>query len=154
MIKINNTKTKPSHTKNNKTTGYTYSDKSKNQPELIPIFNAIHKLLSVYEKGTIKKRGGKDGQVALVSEKELIIEGRKRSEIHFAAALIQKGYVGFYFMPIYAQTQMKKVFKPELLKCLKGKSCFHIKQNDSVLLAQIKEALVIGYKMYKEKGWV
>lgn len=125
MTKINNTKTNPPNTKNNKTTtGYKYSDKSKNQPELIPIFDELHKMLSAYEKGTIKKRGGKAGQVALISEKEVIIEGRKRTEIHFAAALIQKGYVGFYFMPVYAQEEIKKVFKPELFKMFKRKSLF------------------------------
>jgi hypothetical protein len=49
---------------------------------------------------------------------------------------------------------MKKVFKPELLKCLKGKSCFHIKKNDPVIMEQIKESLKIGYEMYKERGWL
>jgi len=39
---------------------------------------------------------------------------------------------------------VKDVFRPELLKLLKGKSCFHIKQLDANLEKQIKEALEKG----------
>src|ERR1700730_16605205 len=123
-----------------------YADKSAGQPELVLIFEAIKKLLMPYEKGTIKLYGGKGGQITLVSEKKVEIGGKKRDEIWFAAALIQKGYVGFYFMPVYGKPEMKKVLKPELLKCLKGKACFHIKKNDAVILEQIKDALKIGYE--------
>jgi hypothetical protein len=135
-------------------TGIKYSDKSAGQPELIPIFEEIKKLLMPYEKGTIKARGGTGGQVVLVSDKPIVVEGRKRDELWFAAALIQKGYVGFYFMPVYTKPEMINIFKPELLKCLKGKSCFHIKKADPVIYAQIKEALVKGHKVYKDKGWI
>ncbi len=72
----------------------------------------------------------------------------------FAAALIQKGYVGFYFMPIYTNKKLHDVFKPELLKCLKGKACFHIRTYDKLILSQIKDALKIGYDTYKELGWI
>ena len=57
-------------------------------------------------------------------------------------------------MPIYTDTELKKVFKPELLNLLKGKSCFQIKKLDKDLEGQIKEALDIGYKLYKKRGWI
>lgn len=131
-----------------------YSDKGGGQPELVPIFEEIKKRLLPYEKGAIKARGNTGGQITLVSEIEIEVEGRKKEEVWFAAALIQKGYVGFYFMPIYIETEMKKIFKPELLKCLKGKSCFHIKKNDAVIMQQIEDALQAGYELYRQKGWV
>ncbi|MNL75547.1 hypothetical protein D3C87_2013720 [compost metagenome] len=68
--------------------------------------------------------------------------------------MIKKGHVGFYYMPVYAEPEMKKVFDPILLKLLKGKSCFHIKKLDDELLAHIESALAEGYRLYKEKGWV
>ncbi len=57
-------------------------------------------------------------------------------------------------MPIYGEPGLKKVFKQELLSTLKGKVCFHIKKLDKADVAQIREALEIGYKFYKKKGWV
>ena len=131
-----------------------YSDKSAGQPELIPIFENIKKILLTYQKGSLEMVGGYGGMLCLVSQKPVVIQGRKRDELWFAGILVQKGYVGFYYMPVYANPDMKKVFKPELLKCLKGKSCFHIKKNDPVIMDQIKESLKIGYEMFKERGWL
>ena len=76
-----------------------YSDKSPGQPQLIPIFEEIKKMLAPYEKGTMKLFGGSDGKVGLVSKKPVEILGRKKDELWFASALVQKGYVGFYYMP-------------------------------------------------------
>ena len=57
-------------------------------------------------------------------------------------------------MPIYADSELKDVFDPELLKLLKGKSCFHIKELDAKLENQIRKALKVGFKLYKTRGWV
>ncbi len=135
-------------------TGLKYADKSAGQPVLIPIFETLKKLLLPYVKGPIKLRGGDGGQMTLVSEKEIEVAGRKRKELWFAAILIQKGYVGFYYMPVYVESEIKKIFEPELLKLLKGKSCFHIKKLHTQIISQIKSALKLGYDMYKKVGWV
>ena len=134
--------------------GIKYSDKSPGQPQLIPIFEEIKKMLAPYKKGTMKLSGGFDGKVALVSKKPVEILGRKKDELWFAGALVQKGYVGFYYMPVYADPSIKKLIKPELLKCLKGKSCFYIKKFDKEVFSQIKEALALGYKEWHERGWM
>jgi hypothetical protein len=135
-------------------TGIKYSDKSGGQPELIPIFDGIKKLMLPYAKGNIKVRGGTGGQMVLVSEKPVVINGKARDEYWFGAIIIQRGYVGFYFMPVHDAAEKKEVFKPELLKYLKGKSCFHIKKEDAEIFKQIKEALAKGYDKCKEKGWI
>lgn len=90
----------------------------------------------------------------LWSVKDLVIEGRKRKEVYFAGLIIQKSYVGFYFMPVYAEDAIKLFFPPELLARLKGKSCFHIKKLDPQLLQQIEDALKTGYELYRQRGWV
>ncbi len=135
-------------------TGIKYSDKSAGQPQLVPIFEAIKKLLLPYAKGAMKVRGGTGGQMVLINEKPVEIDGKLRQELWFAAVLVQKGYVGFYFMPVHDAAEKKAIFKPELLKCLKGKSCFHIKKSDPVILQQIEESLAKGYRNHKEKGWL
>jgi len=111
-------------------------------------------MLTPYEKGTMKLFGGSDGKVALVSKKPVEILGRKKDELWFASALVQKGYVGFYYMPVYGDPSIKKLIKPELLKCLKGKACFYIKKADEEIFSQIKEALAIGYKEWHQRGWI
>lgn len=131
-----------------------YTDKSAGQPELIPIFENIKKLLLPYVKAPIELVDGTGGMLCLVSRKPVVIANRPRKELWFAAILVQKGYVGFYYMPVYTAPEMKEVFQPELLKCLKGKSCFHIKKNDPQIMSQIKTSLKIGYQLYKDRGWI
>ena len=130
-----------------------YSDKSPGQPELTPIFEAIKKLLLPYKEGTMKLTSS-PGQVVLISKKPVEILGRKKNELWFASALVQKGYVGFYYMPVYGDSRVKQLIKPELLKCLKGKSCFHIKRYDAEILSQIQDALGVGYTLWRKMGWL
>ena len=119
----------------------------------IAIFEALKDLLSPYAPPLVPKMDD-TSHYDLWSIRDLVIEGRKRKEVYFAGLSIQKGYVGFYFMPVYAEADLKAVFAPELLKLLKGKSCFHIKKLDPALLDQIKSALQIGYQTYQNRGWV
>lgn len=134
---------------------FKYSDKSAGQPkELVTIWEKIRDLLLPYEKGAMKVHGGTGGQISLIHHKPFEFMGKTRPELWFASALIQKGYVGFYFMPAYGVQEKSKMFQPELLKCLKGKACFHIKKDDPVLFAQMKESLKKGLDAYKQRGWV
>jgi len=93
-------------------------------------------------------------QYALWSIKDVVIAGRPRKEVFFAGLILQKSYVGFYFMPVYTDTEIKKFFAPELLKLLKGKSCFYIRDLTPQLQKHIEQALDQGWKEYNKKGWV
>ncbi|MBK9330233.1 MAG: DUF1801 domain-containing protein [Sphingobacteriales bacterium] len=123
--------------------------------ELKEIFDQLKPLLKNYEKGSISARMDFESRYELWSEKELEAFGKKRNEMAFAALIIQSSYVGFYFMPVYSEPEkLKKVIHPDLLRILKGKSCFHVKRTDKNLLRHISEALAEGYSLYREKGWV
>jgi len=121
--------------------------------DLQAIFGALKPLLQAYQPPLVPKTDT-ERYFDLWSRKPVVIDGRKRKEIFFAGLIIQKDYVGFYFMPVYAETDLKPVFKPELLKLLKGKSCFHVKKLDDELRMQIDDALKIGFGLYRERGWV
>jgi hypothetical protein len=121
--------------------------------ELQQIFNELKNILNKYED-LLSVKKNEEGYYDLWSLKDIEIDGRKRKEIFFSGLIIQKSYVGFYFMPIYSDTNLKEVFKPELLKHLKGKSCFHIKKLDEELKSQISEALQVGFELYRERGWI
>jgi hypothetical protein len=117
------------------------------------IFEILKPLLQAYQPPLVPKADN-ERYFDLWSPKPIMIEGRKKKEVFFAGLIIQKDYVGFYYMPIYAETDLKTVFKPELLRLLKGKSCFHVKKLDEELLRQIEAALRVGFESYQQRGWV
>lgn len=122
--------------------------------DLIEIYNRLKLILKKYEN-PLESKMDLDSKYDLWSFKDSVIEGKKRKEVFFAGLIIQSSYVGFYYMPVYSEPErMKKMFSPELLKLLKGKSCFHIKKLDEELEKQIEDALEKGYDLYKEKGWI
>jgi hypothetical protein len=123
------------------------------QEKLVPIFKKLKILLKKYDN-PLKPKFDLDSKYDLWSCKDLEIAGRKRKEVFFAGLIIQSSYVGFYFMPVYTDTKLKDVFKPELLSLLKGKSCFHIKELNHKLEKQIEDVLKIGFQLYKKRGWI
>jgi len=123
------------------------------EKDLIKIFNKLKKVLKKFED-PLKPKFDLNSKYDLWSFKDIEIAGRKRKEVFFAGLIIQIKYVGLYYMPIYTDASLKDVFKPELMKLLKGKSCFHIKQLDANLEQQIKEALERGYSLYQKRGWI
>lgn len=118
------------------------------------IFQVIKKLISKYSPPlivSINAANTSKDQYSLLSKKDVVIAGRPRSEIWFASVIKQKNFVGFYYMPIYTnQDEATKFFPPELLKLLKGKSCFHVKYMDFSLEKQIAQALAKGFALYKK----
>lgn len=121
--------------------------------DLEKIFIQLRPLLARYSPPLLSKRD-EPGYFDLWSFKDLVIADRKRKEVFFAGLIIQKSYVGFYFMPVYTDPETKSFFQPELLRLLKGKSCFHIKKLTPELLTQVEETLERGFKLYQERGWI
>ena len=117
------------------------------------LFQHLKKLIKQYEPPFVAKNDS-SSRYELWSVKDLEIAGRKRKEVYFAGVIIQSSYVGFYFMPVYAEADLKKVFKKELLATLKGKSCFHINRLDRELISQVRQALETGYRLYRRRGWI
>lgn len=128
-------------------------DLEKKMEDLATIFDQLRPLLARYSPPLLPKRD-EAGYYDLWSFKDLIIAERKRKEVFFAGLIIQKSYVGFYYMPVYTDPETKEFFKPELLRLLKGKSCFHVKKVTPELLDQISDALERGYRLYQERDWL
>jgi hypothetical protein len=121
--------------------------------DLTQIFNTLKPLLQAYVP-PMTAQVDDASHFDLWSIKDLVIDGRKRKGVYLAGLIIQKSFVGFYYMPIYVHTELKAVLAPELIKLLKGKSCFHIKKLDEALPGQIHAALEIGYKFYQQNDWI
>jgi hypothetical protein len=121
--------------------------------ELLPLFAEVKVLLAPYA-GRLTSRRDEPGYFDLWSEKDIVVAGRRRTSVFFCAVIIQKSYVGFYFMPLYADDDRCLVFGPDLLATLKGKSCFHLKRLTPAVKAQIASALAAGSRLCEERGWV
>jgi hypothetical protein len=121
--------------------------------DLKETFSMVRSLLKRYQPPLVATVN-RATRYELWSQREVVIAGRKRTEVFFASVIVQKEFVGFYFMPVYAETKLKAVFKPQLLQRLKGKSCFHLKVLDRELTSQIRSALAVGFAAYKKRGWV
>ena len=120
---------------------------------LLPLFAEVKELLDPYATRLTVRRDER-GYFDLWSEKDIVIDGRRRKDVYFCGLVIQKSYVGFYFMPLYADDDLSAVFGPELLATLKGKSCFHLRRLTPELKEQIAAALAAGWRLYEERGWV
>jgi hypothetical protein len=90
----------------------------------------------------------------LTSYKKVVIAGRPKDEVYFAGIIVQKDYVGFYYMLAYAEPEVRDKLSPEFLALLKGKTCFYIKSTEKSVLNQVNKALDIGLKVYRQKGWI
>jgi hypothetical protein len=117
------------------------------------VFDEIKPLLATYQPPLLAI-ADYESRYELYTGKAVVIDGRPKPTLAFAALIIQNGYVGFYFMPIYTNVEILSLINPELLKLRKGKSCFHIKKTSTELLNHIKEALRLGFEKYRLYGWV
>jgi hypothetical protein len=120
------------------------------------IFEAIeHVLLRYASPFTVRRETPADKpDVHLWSGGDVEIAGRKRAEVYFAGAIVQQGYVGSYFQPVYSDPAREDLVPPELRALLKGKSCFHVGELDDERLGQIEHALEQGFGLYRERGWI
>jgi len=124
------------------------------------VFEQLHALLVPYVP-PFKAGGGNniDGKLDyhLMVPQTVVIQGsygNKPTEVAMASLILQKDFVGFYFMPIYLNPELKKSIPPTFLKLLKGKTCFHVKAIDAQVLQDVQAALSLGLKSFKDRDWV
>lgn len=122
--------------------------------DFVEIFQTIRAGLQPYTANGFTAQVNSETNYELWSERNVSFEGRKEAPMYFTSVKILKGYVGFYLMFLYIEPEMTAMIHPNLLKLLKGKSCFQIKKMDDTLMDQIGEALAAGLVFYKQKGWV
>jgi len=86
-----------------------------------------------------------------VSGTKEVMQGKKKVDgIYFATVMPKAKDARLYFFPIYTHPDAFANISPALRKCLKGKSCFHIKKLDESLEADIESMIDTGVKVYLE----
>ena len=130
------------------------------QTDLKQTFDELAKLLNRHAKGLAKydacigsqAKGSKPG-LQLYGMKEVGIAVRKPQQTYVAGIIQQKSYVGFYHMPVYSHPGEFEL-NAKMKKAKSGKSCFQIKTDAPVLLAEAEKLLVDGIRLYKGEGWI
>lgn len=81
------------------------------------------------------------------------MQGKQQVDgFYFASVIPKPKDCRLYFFPIYTDVHAFTDLDPALRKCLKGKSCFHIKKMDASLEASISAMIDKGIAIYQEKG--
>jgi hypothetical protein len=130
------------------------------KPEsLQSVFDELHQVLIRFVPPYVAKSGEKKdrAELHLLVPKPVTIPGAyggTPKQIGLAAIVLQKSYVGLYYLPLYLDPKLGKQLSPGLMKFLKGKTCFHIKQRGEELERDIESALKIGTSYFRDQGWI
>lgn len=77
------------------------------------------------------------------------MQGKQKVDGHYFASIMPKPKdARLYFIPIYTHAGEFTDISPELRKCLKGKSCFHVKKLSPELEQDIKQMIQKGIDIY------
>ena len=79
--------------------------------------------------------------------KEAMQGKQKVDGFYFGSVVPKPKDIRLYYFPIYTHVD-QFTLSPELKKCLKGKSCFHIKKLSPELLEEIKSMIQHGVEIY------
>jgi hypothetical protein len=129
------------------------------QTSLQAIYEELHELLSEYAPPFVLEEDSIKGKrdLHLQAPGPVIVPGKYGGSpkvVGMASIILQKGYVGFYFLPIYLEPALAKKLSPGLRKLLKGKTCFYVRRLTPELKKDVRAALEIGKKDFAKRGWI
>jgi hypothetical protein len=116
------------------------------------IHKKIKSILSEFASANPHIRISANG-AELSAKKKITIGKKEINGMYLASVKMNKNFSVFYFFPVYSNPKMLAEIPDNLKKCLKGKTCFHIKKDDEEIYRSIKALLNLGLKAYKKMGW-
>lgn len=79
------------------------------------------------------------------------MQGKKKVDgFYFGTVVPKPKDIRLYFFPIYTHASEFENISKRLKKCLKGKSCFHIKKMDGELENDIRQMVKKGIGLYQK----
>lgn len=98
----------------------------------------------------LKVRTNKAENFEVAGTKEVMQGKQKVDGFYFASVVPKPKDIRLYFFPIYTHVDAFQDLSPELRKCLKGKSCFHIKKISPEMDVEIRKMIEKGVKLYEK----
>ena len=84
-----------------------------------------------------------------------VMQGKQLVDgFYFASVVPKPKDIRLYFFPIYTHVDAFKDLSDEMRKCLKGKSCFHIKKLSEEMEKEFQEMIATGVKLYLRDGFI
>jgi hypothetical protein len=118
--------------------------------ELSLIQSKIQNLFRVYVPPLCISKDNE--QVFEVSGTKEATQGRKKVDGYYFGSVVPKpGDIRLYYFPIYTHVKKFLWISDELRKCLKGKSCFHIKKMSPSLEVEIAKMIEVGIELYRKE---
>lgn len=79
------------------------------------------------------------------------MQGKQKADGCYFGSIVPKPKdIRLYYFPIYTHASEFTWISDELRKCLKGKSCFHIKKLDDELIGDISAMISKGIDLYEK----
>ena len=83
------------------------------------------------------------------------MQGKQKVDGYYFASVVPKPKdIRLYFFPIYTHPKEFEWLSDGLRKCLKGKSCFHIKRLDDQLIQEVDKMIKTGIDAYVKDGLI
>ncbi len=90
-----------------------------------------------------------------VSGTKEAMQGKQKVEGYYFGSVVPKPKdIRLYFFPIYTHVSAFENISVSLRKCLKGKSCFHIKKMDTELENDIRMLVGKGVELYQKDNLI
>lgn len=115
------------------------------------IFARFKDMLSEYAGESLKIRNENPDQFELFGPPTPRSNGR---EVWFGATKVNKSYISYYLMPVYACPDLLEGISPDLKKRKQGKSCFNFTRVDEKLFKEMELLTEQGYERFKKEGFI
>lgn len=113
------------------------------------VFTALREILTPYE-GRLAPQQPNAGYYFVESHEPTY----KNRPMFFAGVKAGKNYISYHLLPLYMNPALNQKIPPELKKRMQGKACFNFAAIDPLVLRQLSALTKVGYKNFKERGWL
>ena len=112
------------------------------------VYVELKKIMAPFAKKPLRA-DEEPGSLQLIAPPASITKGR---EVWFGAVKINKNYVSYHLMPVYACPDLLESLSPELKRRMQGKACFNFTTVDQTLFKELKVLTKKGYQRFKTEG--
>lgn len=113
--------------------------------ELAVVFAALRKILARHA-GSFTVAADRDDRYALAGG----WSARRKRNLPAGWVEIQKNYVSYHLMPVYASPALRTKMSPELAKRMQGKACFNFTRVDPELFAELDRLTEAGFDQFRK----
>ena len=113
--------------------------------ELAVVFAALRKILARHA-GSFTVAADSDDRYSLAGG----WSAKRKRHIPAGWVEIQKNYVSYHLMPVYARPALKKKMSSDLGKRMQGKACFNFTRVDPKLFAELDRLTKTGFEDFRK----